>query len=201
MKWKGDYCPKILRKLATKAKKVRLCHIIGNGKNGYEVRYKDEDRFSVQLDEGKCSCRSWDLTGVPCPHAIACIIAECNDPERYISDWYTVERYWNTYDNVLLPLDGHTAWVPSHYDPVLPPLVRKMPGRPKKKRSYTTEALLARDKSNLTKMSRVGRLMTCTSCRKEGHNKRTCPLQSKTHVCSYLFNISFVVATKMKLKV
>ncbi|CAN1295046.1 hypothetical protein LINPERPRIM_LOCUS22696 [Linum perenne] len=201
MKWKGDYCPKILRKLATKAKKVRYCQIIGNGKNGYEVRYKDEDRFSVQLDEGKCSCRSWDLTGVPCPHAIACIISEGNDPERYISNWYTVERYWNTYDNVLLPLDGHTTWVPSHYDPVLPPLVRKIPGRPKKKRGYTTEALLARDKSDLTKMSRVGRLMTCTSCRKEGHNKRTCPLQSKTQVCSYLFNISFVVATKLKLKV
>ncbi|CAN1241566.1 hypothetical protein LINPERPRIM_LOCUS5027 [Linum perenne] len=127
-KWKANYCPKILRKLAERARKSRYCHIIGNGKDGYEVRLKNEDRFSVQLDDAKCSCRSWELTGVLCPHAITCIISEGKDPEQYISDWYTVEKYWKTYDNVFLPMDGHTTWVRSQYDPVLPALVRKMLG-------------------------------------------------------------------------
>ncbi|CAN1163652.1 hypothetical protein LINPERPRIM_LOCUS32744 [Linum perenne] len=120
IKWKADFCPKILSKLAARAKGVRYCHIIGNGNDGYEVRYKDEDRYSVQLDKGKCSCRSWDLTGIPCSHAITCIISEGKDPERYISDWYTVARYWNTYDHVMKPMDGHTSWAPSQYAPVLP---------------------------------------------------------------------------------
>ncbi|CAN1125828.1 hypothetical protein LINPERHAP2_LOCUS3081 [Linum perenne] len=37
-KWKADFCPKILRKLAERAKGVRYCHIIGNGKDGYEMK-------------------------------------------------------------------------------------------------------------------------------------------------------------------
>ncbi|CAN1223433.1 hypothetical protein LINPERPRIM_LOCUS2066, partial [Linum perenne] len=93
----------------------------------------------------------------------------------------------------MIPLNGHTFWTPSQYDPILPPLVRRMPGRPKKnriraveekedgvrrrKRRYTNEALLARDKKDNMKMSRVGRIMICTSCHKEGHNKRTCTNQ------------------------
>ncbi|CAN1140273.1 hypothetical protein LINPERPRIM_LOCUS24738 [Linum perenne] len=181
-KWKGNFCPKILNKLAERLKKARYCHIIGNGKDGYEVRYKDEDRFSVQLEDDKCSCRSWNLTGIPCPYAIICIISEGNDPERYISDWYSIQKYWNTYDSVMLPIDGHTLWVQSQYAPVLPPMVRKMPGRPKKKRKYTNEDLMARDKNDPTKISRIGRIMTCKSCKQEGHNKRTCALNKKSQV-------------------
>ncbi|CAN1777246.1 hypothetical protein LINPERHAP1_LOCUS13978 [Linum perenne] len=139
-------------------------------------------RFSVQLDDGKCSCRSWNFTGIPCPHAIICIISEGNDLERYISGWYSVQKYWNTYDSVMIPMDGHTSWVPSQYTPVLPPMVRKMPGRPKKKRKYTNEDLMARDKNDPTKISRVGRIMTCKSCKKEGHNKRTCAFNKNNQV-------------------
>ncbi|CAN1166443.1 hypothetical protein LINPERPRIM_LOCUS34266 [Linum perenne] len=169
----------------------RYCHIIGNGKDGYEVRYKNEDRFVVQLELAKCSCRSWELTGVPCPHAISCIICEGKDPQEFIDDCYTVERYWKTYDNVMILMNGHSAWVPSQYDPVLPPLRRKMPGRPKKKRKYTDEELMARDKNDSSKMSRVARIMTCKSCKKEGHNTRTCSLQKENQVCLYFLLICY----------
>ncbi|CAN1821530.1 hypothetical protein LINPERHAP1_LOCUS29537 [Linum perenne] len=197
--WKADICPKILRKLSGRARSVRYCHIIGNGKDGYEVRYKDGDRFTVRLDEKICSCRSWDLTGIPCPHAITCIISEGNDPEKYISEWYIVQKYWETYDNVMIPLDGHELWPPSQYAPVLPPHIRKMPGRPRKNRlraveerqdgvrrrkhSYTNEHLLKRDRTDLAKMSRVGRVMTCSNCHQEGHNKKTCTEQVHYESC------------------
>ncbi|CAN1140274.1 hypothetical protein LINPERPRIM_LOCUS24738 [Linum perenne] len=98
----------------------------------------------------------------------------------------------------MLPIDGHTLWVQSQYAPVLPPMVRKMPGRPKKnrvrgveekedvvrrrKRKYTNEDLMARDKNDPTKISRIGRIMTCKSCKQEGHNKRTCALNKKSQV-------------------
>ncbi|CAN1139971.1 hypothetical protein LINPERPRIM_LOCUS23718 [Linum perenne] len=137
--WKSSFCPKILRKLAAHAKEARFCRIISNGKEGYEVRYKGEDRFTVQLDESKCSCRSWDLNGIPCPHAITCIISEGKDPLQYISECYTIQQYWNTYDHAMSPMDGHKLWVPSKYDPVLPPISRKMPGRPKKNRVKSVE--------------------------------------------------------------
>ncbi|CAN1131398.1 hypothetical protein LINPERHAP2_LOCUS6379, partial [Linum perenne] len=192
-KWKSNFCPKILSKLATNAKEARYCRIIGNGKEGYEVTYNHQDRFRVQLDKGKCSCRSWDLTGVPCSHSIACIISEGKDPQRYILDCYKVETYWSIYDHVMELMDGHASWTPSTYDSVQPPLTRKMPGRPKKNRvrsveekedrarkrkcKYRNEELLARDKKDTSKMSRIGRVITCTFCTKEGHNTRTCALR------------------------
>ncbi|CAN1812870.1 hypothetical protein LINPERHAP1_LOCUS26669 [Linum perenne] len=178
-KWKSSFCPKILRKLAAHWKEARYCRIISNGKEGYEVRYKSEDLFTVQLDESKCSCRSWDLNGIPCPHAITCIISEGQDPQQYISECYAVQQYWSTYDHAMSPMNGHKSWVPSKYDPVLPPISRKMPGRPKKNRVKSDVELLARDTNDPTKMSKVGRIMTCKSCRKEGHNTRTCSLNKQ----------------------
>ncbi|CAN1291697.1 hypothetical protein LINPERPRIM_LOCUS21255 [Linum perenne] len=107
----------------------------------------------------------------------------------------------------MTPMDGHTLWPPSQYDPVLPPLVRKMPGRPKKnrvrgveerqdgvrrkRRVYTNDYLMKRDKNDPTKMSKVGRVMTCTSCHKEGHNKRTCVEQVHSN-----FVLSFCLSYK-----
>ncbi|CAN1731896.1 hypothetical protein LINPERHAP1_LOCUS1380 [Linum perenne] len=37
--------------------------------------------------------------------------------------------------------------------------------------------MLARDKKDSSKISKVGRVMTCTFCTKEGHNTRTCALR------------------------
>ncbi|CAN1247989.1 hypothetical protein LINPERPRIM_LOCUS6569, partial [Linum perenne] len=185
-KWKSSFCPKILSKLAANSKEARYCRIIGNGKEGYEVTYNHQDRFRVQLDEGKCSCRSWDLTEIPCPHSISCIISENKDPQYYISDCYKVEAYWSIYDNVMEPMAGHNSWTPSTYNPVHPPLTRKMPGRPKKNRVRSVEDLLARDKKDSSKISKVGRVMTCTFCTKEGHNTRTCALR-KVHIVNQVY--------------
>ncbi|CAN1850710.1 hypothetical protein LINPERHAP1_LOCUS40003 [Linum perenne] len=87
------------------------------------------------------------------------------------------------------PLDGPKEWPHSEYEAILPPIFRAMPGRPRKKRVrgadekggykrkrkvYTAAELLNRDKNNHSKLSRVGRVMSCKSCGKDGHNIRTC---------------------------
>ncbi|KAH6824223.1 hypothetical protein C2S53_001250, partial [Perilla frutescens var. hirtella] len=55
--------------------------------------------------------------------------------------------------------------------PIQPPLVRKMPGRPKRNRKRST------DKKKNESRKKLGYLhsrMTCQRCLQEGHNKRTC---------------------------
>ena len=55
--------------------------------NLFEV-IRDNDKFVVNLDKKTCACRRWDLSGVPCYHAISCIyFAKCA-PENYIGDVY-----------------------------------------------------------------------------------------------------------------
>ncbi|CAN1120262.1 hypothetical protein LINPERHAP2_LOCUS103 [Linum perenne] len=91
------------------------------------------------------------------------------------------------------PMDGPKSWPRSDYATVLPLAFRAMPGRPKKnrvqaveekedkarkkrRRVYERDELLTRDKRNSLKLGRVGRVMSCKSCKGEGHNRRTCPL-------------------------
>ncbi|CAN1318344.1 hypothetical protein LINPERPRIM_LOCUS30775 [Linum perenne] len=111
------------------------------------------------------------------------------DPEMFLADCYSIENYCKTYDHVMQPLDGPKEWPHSEYEAILPPIFRAMPGRPRKKRVrgadekggykrkrkvYTAAELLNRDKNNHSKLSRVGRVMSCKSCGKDGHNIRTC---------------------------
>nr|GEU73930.1 hypothetical protein [Tanacetum cinerariifolium] len=51
--------------------------------------------------------------------------------------------------------------------PPLPPIIRKMPERPRK------NMIKAHFKNN-SQVSRIGRMMTCSNCLEVGHNKKTC---------------------------
>ncbi|CAN1146157.1 hypothetical protein LINPERPRIM_LOCUS6793 [Linum perenne] len=86
LKWRSTQCPKILKKLAKNAVKSRFCHILCNGKDGNEFRYKAY-QFRVHVLQNMCSCRAWDLSGIPCVHAITCIYSEGMNPEDCISQW------------------------------------------------------------------------------------------------------------------
>ncbi|GKB65120.1 hypothetical protein Tco_0921306 [Tanacetum coccineum] len=63
---------------------------------------------------------------------------------------------------------GSNMWKRTNDVPPLPPLVRRMPGRPQKSR------IKAPGETSGSHTSRVGRTMTCTNCWQKGHNKATC---------------------------
>jgi len=71
-KWSGLVCPNIQKKLKYYIKQSGYCHAVSNGRDAYEVRHFDH-RFLVSLVDRTCSCRYWQLSGLPCPHAISCI--------------------------------------------------------------------------------------------------------------------------------
>lgn len=43
----------------------------------------------VHLDKRSCSCRRWDLCGIPCAHAIAAIYSKGWSPEDFVDEYYT----------------------------------------------------------------------------------------------------------------
>ncbi|CAN1752169.1 hypothetical protein LINPERHAP1_LOCUS4605, partial [Linum perenne] len=92
------------------------------------------DHFCVQLNEKKCSCRAWELTGIPCAHAITCIVSQGEEPEMFLAECYSTDMYWKIYDHVMQPLDGPKEWPDREFEAILPPLLRAMLGRPRKKR-------------------------------------------------------------------
>lgn len=46
------------------------------------------ETYVVNLMQKKCGCRRWDLSGIPCCHAIACISFNKEEPKDYISSYY-----------------------------------------------------------------------------------------------------------------
>ncbi|XP_061999565.1 uncharacterized protein LOC133716951 [Rosa rugosa] len=61
-------------------------------------------QHSVQLDNHSCTCRRWDLSGLPCGHAIAAIYSKGQSPDEFVHDNYTQEKYMKAYDPVINPL-------------------------------------------------------------------------------------------------
>ncbi|XP_074296575.1 uncharacterized protein LOC141626881 [Silene latifolia] len=158
------YVDKYLEKVG---KETRYC-IISPSKAGYEVEYKG-DTCTVKLDKNACSCYLWDLTGIPCTHAMACIMKQRHVPEDYVDEAYTRDKYILAYTPAINPMPGVRHWEKTSHPQPLPPAYRKMPGRPssKKRRKEPGEGenkFVKRAKKN-NKCSRCGAL---------GHNVKTC---------------------------
>lgn len=119
-RWTSLICPNTYKKLMTYVTASGFCHAISNGNNCYEVTYWDH-RFTVNLDERTCSCRFWQLSGLPCPHAISCIYYASRPLEEFIAKCYSVEEYNKTYAHYLQPVEGKAFWPVSNREKPLPP--------------------------------------------------------------------------------
>ncbi|KAL0334140.1 UNVERIFIED_CONTAM: hypothetical protein Sangu_1570200 [Sesamum angustifolium] len=88
--------------------------------------------------------------------------------EVYIDISFSKEKYMMAYTHVIHPIPDVKFW--KNLDDVqpstiLPPPLRRLPGRPRKSRRKETG-----DQSNV----KPGIAMRCTICHEIGHNKRTC---------------------------
>ncbi|XP_058776090.1 uncharacterized protein LOC131650394 [Vicia villosa] len=89
-------------------------------------------QFVVDVGKRTCSCRFWDLVGIPCRHACAALAYRQFKPEDYVDNWYSREKYGEAYSVAISPINGMDMWPPVEADDLLPPLYKKGPGRPKK---------------------------------------------------------------------
>ncbi|XP_059302149.1 uncharacterized protein LOC132054104 [Lycium ferocissimum] len=81
------------------------CVLHFNGDFGYEV-IEGSDRHTVNLEAKQCTCRTWQLSGIPCPHAIKALMYNRIDPFTEIHWWYSKEATLKTYSYKLQPVRG-----------------------------------------------------------------------------------------------
>ncbi|XP_049378173.1 uncharacterized protein LOC125842943 [Solanum stenotomum] len=74
------------------------CNIEWNGDDGFEV-LEGAYKHTVNLDQQKCSCRSWKLKSIPCAHGIAAM--NHLNMDASISSWYRKETYLKTYSHFI----------------------------------------------------------------------------------------------------
>ncbi|PWA73284.1 hypothetical protein CTI12_AA262530 [Artemisia annua] len=130
---------------------LRYWHVVPSGFQELEVR-SGSQAYGVNLTRKKCMCGMWELSRIPCIHAVAAYEHMNRDTVQGVQDW---------------PVYGSSMWKRTRDLPLLPPLMGTMPGRPKKKR------IIAPD-GNTSQVTIRGRIMTCSNCQERGHNKSSC---------------------------
>ncbi|KAL4587841.1 hypothetical protein LXL04_000715 [Taraxacum kok-saghyz] len=131
--------------------------------------------------------QKWELTGIPCKHAIATLYKMAKYGEHmgelyiYVHKVYWLDTWKEMYSFKVEPIKDRAMW-PKSDCPItlLPPPHHNTPGRPKKKRKITADEKSQRKKeksqsqSSSYNLSRNFLKITCGKCKKTGHNARTC---------------------------
>ncbi|KAJ0755480.1 putative transcription factor interactor and regulator CCHC(Zn) family [Helianthus annuus] len=144
----------------------------------------------VNMKNRTCTCRKWDLTSMPCKHAVAAINDMArNDirigvPEELVDEVYWLSTWKKVYENVINPIPGPENWIPSQCPTkLLPPKHHKQVGRPQKKRKKSVgKAEVEAHFDSEGKMTRKGNTTKCSKCGNLGHNSRTCKGQGGENV-------------------
>ncbi|KAJ4834482.1 hypothetical protein Tsubulata_005634, partial [Turnera subulata] len=116
--------------------------------------------------------RSWDLSGIPCAHALCVIHRERAAVTDFVSDWYTLDKFEKSYEPSIQTVRGRKFWPNTGKPDLLPPKVDRMPGR---KKSTNRQVEHWWERAN-GKNPRGTRKTHCTVCHKAKHNRKTCPL-------------------------
>lgn len=165
-------CPKIRKRLEhLKSLKGWISRYCGNG--AFEI-VGSYNQYKVKLEEKTCGRRKWELSGIPCVHAICEYNHLHMEPMDYVHDCYKVETYLKCYSYGLGPINGRDLWPKPDSPTMLPPDVKKRAGRPKRARRREPEEEPPADPH---RVSRKGVKMTCGKCGKIGHNRRGSKVQ------------------------
>ncbi|KAK3230735.1 hypothetical protein Dsin_002616 [Dipteronia sinensis] len=163
-KWDGNVPPAVCKKLAKMQDKGRFVTVLCASETKFEV--KDAlIYYNVDLENYTCDCGFWQVSGIPCKHAMAVITTKRLNIRDFVHKYLTKEYYLKTYSHVINPIPNEFLWPEIEHIEVLPPMKKKMLGRPKKNRK--------KSKDEPVKHKRSGGVR-CSGCGEFGHNARTC---------------------------
>ncbi|KAK2652915.1 hypothetical protein Ddye_012771 [Dipteronia dyeriana] len=104
------------------------------GEGHYQINRGSIAYAVVDLDQRTCTCRRWNLTGIPCSHSMAAIYSKRDDPTKYVDKWYFKDTYKKCYSSVLHGIRMEELWFKTNMPLLLPPKDVKQAGRPRKLR-------------------------------------------------------------------
>ncbi|XP_027157964.1 uncharacterized protein LOC113759586 [Coffea eugenioides] len=129
----GHITPRIVEKLKEIGQASRKCQMHMASEDTFEVG--DMDRtYIVNLRQRSCDCGAFHISGIPCKHAALGVIYRREKLENYCEIWFTKDMYLKTYSHMIHPIPNVKRWPPMPEvlpTTVLPPPLRKAPGRPR----------------------------------------------------------------------
>ncbi|WOL00644.1 hypothetical protein Cni_G09357 [Canna indica] len=162
--WTMALVPSVNQKLQEEMIKARILNVVCSTESVFEV--SDESTNIVNIETRECTCRRWQVTGLPCVHALAVLERIGGCIYDYCSKYFLTECYRLAYSLSINPIPDVGAPICSdalHIPSACPLRTRRMAGRPKEK---PEEPRIA-----------IKRAVRCSKCQGAGHNKQTCKAQ------------------------
>nr|KAJ0201475.1 hypothetical protein LSAT_V11C600299260 [Lactuca sativa] len=158
----------------------------------YQIKGPWNDQHVIEIEQMTCSYRKWELTCLPCNHAIATINEMADNDERvgelytYVHKVYWLETWKTMYSFIVEPIKGMSMWPKSDFPTTFTPLLHHtQPGRPKKKRT-DEKSVRQSQKRNLQqgqceseKLTRKFVSVAYSKCTNKGRIVKTCKGQGK----------------------
>ncbi|KAK1606123.1 hypothetical protein QYE76_029796 [Lolium multiflorum] len=90
--------------------------------------------YEVNIQKLECTCRAWQLSGIPCRHACAVFRHERIKPESIVHKCYSIDAFKAAYGQVIMLCSDPKVWPKMNGPAMRPPKFDKQVGRPSKKR-------------------------------------------------------------------
>ncbi|XP_020191193.1 uncharacterized protein [Aegilops tauschii subsp. strangulata] len=155
--WEGPLTPSMDFKAQGEMSKASKLTVLCSSETVFEVR--GSGIFVVNLANWECTCRRWQLSGLPCMHAVAVFSRIGRSFYDYCSKFFKIESYHMAYSGTILPIPDMDTFDFSAGATIPPPKPRTS-DKPRRKRF------------NPNKVTTLIRL--CSRCKQAGHNKATC---------------------------
>ncbi|KAK4386084.1 hypothetical protein Sango_2479000 [Sesamum angolense] len=188
-KWSGKkICPRIQKNVEKNIDKAADCIPIKSDDWNYEISSYDGSRYIVNLQQHTCTCRKWDLTGIPCNHGMSAICSQSLEPQDFVNPCYSVETFLEVYKHAILPVNGPQLWTKTGLIPPLPPNFGRRSGRPSRARRVEHDEPVNKGKKRQRgqkkqpiRLKRQPYQVMCHYCGGTGHNQKGCERKKIDH--------------------
>ncbi|KAK2638316.1 hypothetical protein Ddye_026111 [Dipteronia dyeriana] len=102
-KWSSNLPPPVAKKLVERQDEGRFMTVLCASDTKYEVK-EESKYFIINLITRSCDCGLWEVSGIPCKHAMAVITAKRLSAEDYIDAYLTKAAYLKNYSYVIHPI-------------------------------------------------------------------------------------------------
>ncbi|KAG6507063.1 uncharacterized protein LOC121980764 [Zingiber officinale] len=161
-------------KIISEASSDSVCYqVLRANKVEFEIVSTERTNI-VDIQSRTCSCRRWQIYGIPCAHAAAALLSCGHDVRLFAHECFSVQKYRETYSQPIYPIADRNMWKEVAEGPegsngnstiiIRPPKTRRPPGRPKKK------------VLRLESLKRPKRVVQCGRCHLLGHSQKKCTL-------------------------
>ncbi|KAF8392043.1 hypothetical protein HHK36_022383 [Tetracentron sinense] len=142
MSWTSILVPSAEKRMLEAIADARCYQVLRANEVEFEIVSTERTNI-VDIRSRCCSCRRWQIYGLPCAHAAAALVSCGQNAHLFAEHCFTVANYCETYSQMINPIPDKSLWkeqgegagsASTKVDVTIrPPKTRRPPGRPKKK--------------------------------------------------------------------